>query len=259
MSAKEYEILSRITGCNWYCPYCSENVHKNLDASRQIEEKCKEYLSEFTKRLEKVENELEKKCDKTQVKSMVEEEVRKLDIGNKPEEEKKELLDCTVREMKERKEREGNLLIYNLAECESENNEERKEYDKNCLKEIFKEELELKWTLDDEIVYMKRIKRKDESAEEEEDSEAEKSPPALRIKLKDPAKKPIIFKNLNKLKETRYKNISIRNDLTIMERLEYKKLMAEGKKKEEESNGEAKYRVRGPPWNLKLVKLKAKK
>ena len=57
-----------------------------------------------------------------------------------------------------------------------------------------------------------------------------------------------------------FKNLSISNDLTTEERDLIKKQVEMAKNREEKENEGGKYifRVRGPPWNLRIVRLEAK-
>ena len=67
---------------------------------------------------------------------------------------------------------------------------------------------------------------------------------------------------MTKLKsaEAKFQNISIVNDLTQEERNKIKIKMTEAKQKEEQESEGGRYvfRVRGPPWALKIVKLKSR-
>jgi hypothetical protein len=49
--------------------------------------------------------------------------------------------------------------------------------------------------------------------------------------------------------------VRIGNDLTRTEREEEKKLYEKSKKLQEADSGEHRYRVRGPPWARKIVKV----
>ena len=78
----------------------------------------------------------------------------------------------------------------------------------------------------------------------------------LLIALEKPEKKSLIFKNTAKLKNTVYKDISLANDLTKLQREQNKKLREEAKEKNaSESTGKYLYKVVGPPWARKVAKM----
>ena len=68
--------------------------------------------------------------------------------------------------------------------------------------------------------------------------------------------KDSVFGNVSKLKGSEFQNISVRNDLTQLQRSEFEKMkkIAEERQNEDES-GKFLYRVRGPPGKLKIVKI----
>ena len=69
------------------------------------------------------------------------------------------------------------------------------------------------------------------------------------MQLKEYALKEKIFAELPKLKFSNYNHLSFNHDMTMRERVEYKKLIEEAKRREAASMGKSKFRVRGPPWN----------
>lgn len=77
-------------------------------------------------------------------------------------------------------------------------------------------------------------------------------PPPLMIVFKDLEAKDAIFKNLYKLRGK--KEITFSHDYTELEREENKKLQDEAKEKSKKEPGVV-YRVRGPPWARKIVRI----
>ena len=61
-----------------------------------------------------------------------------------------------------------------------------------------------------------------------------------------------------KLKNSDYQHIRIKHDMTKLERDQWKKLIEEAIAEEEKSGGKWEFRVRGPPWNMKIIKRKPK-
>ena len=84
----------------------------------------------------------------------------------------------------------------------------------------------------------------------------------------DPKNRPILVKFVNtslKLKLIKYtfhlKNTDYSNsiDRTIEERNSYKALLNQKKELEkEEMSGEWEFKIRGPPWDQKIIKIKKK-
>ena len=73
LSVAEYKLLSKRSDLHWYCPPCEEKAMKNLKIEKEIEERCKEYFSKYEKRLDALEQEVNKKVDVPKVKELIEE------------------------------------------------------------------------------------------------------------------------------------------------------------------------------------------
>ena len=67
-----------------------------------------------------------------------------------------------------------------------------------------------------------------------------------------------IMETTFKLRKTaKFKDVVISHDMTKLEREQCKKLVADAKQQEaQEPSGEFIFRVRGPPGNMKVVKLR---
>ncbi len=81
----------------------------------------------------------------------------------------------------------------------------------------------------------------------------------MKVILKDKEDKPRIMTRLRKLKdaEEKFKNISVTHDLSQEERDHIKEKVEEAKDKEKNfsEGGLYIFRVRGPPWNPRIVKM----
>ena len=74
------------------------------------------------------------------------------------------------------------------------------------------------------------------------------------------ATKKQLFKNIRLLgANEELRNVSISNDLTRTEREQEAALRAEAKRLNDEASGDCQYRVRGPPWARKVVKIAKEK
>lgn len=81
----------------------------------------------------------------------------------------------------------------------------------------------------------------------------------LKVILKNVDAKIELMRSLGKLQDAEevLRNLSITNDMTADEREENRRLVEEAKKKsQEDTSGHWIYKVRGPPWHRRVVRLK---
>ena len=84
-------------------------------------------------------------------------------------------------------------------------------------------------------------------------------PRPLLVEFKDEEKKTNLMSNLSNLSKApdAIKKISVQHDLTKKQRDEEKEIRERAKKMEaDDESGEFNYRVRGPPWARRIVKMK---
>ncbi|XP_063427536.1 uncharacterized protein LOC134711038 [Mytilus trossulus] len=151
-----------------------------------------------------------------------------------------------LEEINERKSRENNLIIFGIPEIDEENKEERENTDKERLNELIKD---CKIQLDKEN--LKTIKRLGKF-------NTEKLNRPILVKLPSAEPKITLFRNIHYIKTNpKYAKVGVSNDLTQAEREQEKRLWEQAKKQtEEEISGDYHFRVRGPPWARKVVRLK---
>ncbi len=134
-------------------------------------------------------------------------------------------------------------MFFNLTESKNGDAVDKTKHDKEEVKQLAKQ---CKVPISkDEMIRARRLgKQKDDK------------PRPLLIQLSNPEKKGMLFKNLKLLQQApeKYRQVSVQNDLTEKQRKKEKELREEAKKKESES-GEATFKVRGPPWARKVVKV----
>ena len=157
----------------------------------------------------------------------------------------KTALDDTMRKVDEEKERDSrsnNIIIFRVPETDVK--EDRVKSDKAYCLRLFNEVLGV--AVKDNDFKCFRLGKVDQSIR------------PLMVQCKEKSDKNKIMESLYKLRsaEPIFKNISITHDLSISERKECKTLVAEAKKKQLEESGEYLWRVRGPPGQIKLIKLK---
>ena len=83
-------------------------------------------------------------------------------------------------------------------------------------------------------------------------------PRPLLVELSDGSLKGVIFRNLHKLAnhpEESFRKLRMKHDMTKDERERAKLLYEQAKAQEMEDQGKFRYRVRGPPWDMKIVKV----
>ena len=136
-----------------------------------------------------------------------------------------------------------------MDESTSTNKEERNVHEKNLVQSIFRAcELDLE---KEEITLVKRIGKYDPKVENN------KRP--ILVAFNEIQTKKTLFKNIAKLRDSKKykgKKITVSNDLTKEERENEHKLWELAKDiQAQDESGEYKYKVRGPPWARKIVKL----
>lgn len=248
-SSAEYEILSK-SDTMWFCVSCREKVEKNIITDRKIEDRCNEIMAMYELRVTKLENEMEQKCDEGKVREIMKEEITKLRADptnieirgkqNTTDMENPQLMSTVLTEINERKRREVNIVVYGSKECKSQSTEERVKYDMDVVKKIFvvcEAKLE-----EGNIAKVIRLGR----------YTSDKADRPILVAFDKIERKQELFKNIHKLRESTVSELRISNDLTKTEREMDKKLYEEAKDK---SQGEDTFKVRGPPWARKIVKV----
>lgn len=85
-------------------------------------------------------------------------------------------------------------------------------------------------------------------------------PRPLKVTLKNKEDVQKVMANLTKLKdaEEKFRRISVTKDLTQEERAQIKQKVEEARQKEknESEGGLWTFKVRGPPWNLRIIRMK---
>lgn len=236
---------------------CSKNEAKELvqkEVEKKVAEKCsKNEAKEMIKK--EVEKEVADKLSKLETKEIILQELDKRlpnkdieavvsDKENAASPNQASNVNDVLSEIKERKQRENNFIIYGIEETKvPKKYEERQEYDLNKAIEVVqacKVEIEA-----DEIERTARIGKFNK----------EKMKRPILIVLKDGEKKRQIFKGAKDMRET-FQDVALANDFTPAERESEFKLYQEAKELEKNCQGGFKYKVRGPPWARKVVKFK---
>lgn len=156
---------------------------------------------------------------------------------------------------KDRESRSHNIIIYRVKEDNTPNNDQMDSDRKYCL-ELFNMAIGVN-VQDSDLKAVYRLGKKCDQNNESTVPDPKKHRP-LMVKFKEKTIKNLVMESVSKLRnaELYFKNVSISHDLTLTDRNECKKLLAEAKEKEEQETGEFVWRVRGQPGSLKLLKLK---
>ena len=159
---------------------------------------------------------------------------------------------------KDEEERRANIIIFNLPESNNELKAEAQQEDQDKFFDITKI-CEVPFSPKD-VVDTFRLGKKYDTAE--------KSRPVL-VKLAEEEKKKQLFKKLDLFRKHQNDEktpgdespgIQVAHDMSQEQRKEKKVLFEEAKAKDLQLESESPYRhiVRGPPWEMKIVKVKRK-
>ena len=147
--------------------------------------------------------------------------------------------------------RENNLIIYRVDESDKQTAEERTSDDQGFVDELVQDILCIP---DTRIAKVVRIGPK-----LGQDGEPRQTSRPLKVELVDKESKASVMRNLFKLgsAEERFSKISVTQNYSKEEREVIKVKVTEANKmNEEEKTKNFTYRVRGPPWDLRIVKVK---
>ena len=153
----------------------------------------------------------------------------------------------TVREVNDRERRKRNLVIHGVKEPNSSSSVDKDKLDCDFVQKVLTDGLKINCP-EGVVKSTRRLGKKT--------PEKGKGRPIL-VTLDSADKKQAIYKNLNKLRDSKYKDLSINDDMTQLERQQLKRLVEKAKDLEKKDQS-CLFRVRGPPWDRKIVKLPKK-
>lgn len=149
-------------------------------------------------------------------------------------------------EVNDRKARENNIVVYGVPEEASNNRTEEQEHDERFVQKVLSS-----CGVDDSTDKIRKVFRLGKL------KVAGKQRPLL-VQFRETQIKSDLYKNISRLKnEPEMNNITIRNDLTRLERQQEADLRREAKNMTEQAQTDGVvYGVRGPPWKRRVVKLR---
>ena len=149
------------------------------------------------------------------------------------------------KEEDDRDQRANNIVIYRVKESQKTKPEERKSDDLQFFRSLCT-------TINVGEKQVKNIIRLGAKT-------AENGPRPVKIMLENNEDKTEIMKNLTKLKnaEEKFKNVSVTHDLTDEQiKIRKEKIDQAGEMTKNDESGQFFYKVRGPPWNLRIIRVK---
>lgn len=288
-----YEALKVVSGSHWFCENCNIKVSDIIQSMIRTNEKLeqvikKQYeyentlakaevrqemienkLGEVAKEVNVIRQEMINLALKTDVEATVKKEIEEVKTVSLADIMKEELeksigsmtseiqtvkcsLDKTKVEAEEQRDRESrrnNIILYKVPESKDARAEDRNNDDKAFCLRLFNKGMQVGISEEDFGRVFRLGKRGTDEAK----------PRPLLVQFEGYAQKNMVMESLFKLKhaDTQLRSIVVAQDMTKAERQEIKNLVADAKVQEEEDmSGEYKYRVRGPPGKMKVVRIK---
>ena len=249
----------------WYCTTCKDSAVSAVKADKVVEEKCKEFLESFekslreeaiklikttcdkymltiTKRLEAVEQKLNSTVEARQSSSTT--------MGTLQANEREgQAIDC----LQDRMARKNNVVFFGVSEAEGSTREDKMADNKAKIVSIASEiGVQLK---DEDILFFKRLGKMGQTRMVKDE---EVSLPRLLLVTLTEAAKAALMKNAYKLQfsTSEMKEIQIKHDMSKEDRQREYELRQEARQKQmDNTDQDFLYRVRGPNWDRKIVKI----
>ncbi len=164
-------------------------------------------------------------------------------------------------EVVERAKRETNIIILGMAEPETTLNQKSEVVtkDRETLQKLFNTVLRAN-IREENVKEATRIGKKDSKTRTNpQGNQSKYLPRPIKISLSSANEKDRIFQHLSNLKDSEFDHISIRHDLTQLQRKEQDKMRLKARDMQTaDQSGNFLYRVRGPPGNLRVAKINTK-
>lgn len=151
-------------------------------------------------------------------------------------------------EQRDKEGRKNNIILYKVPETAAPRADERNKADISFCLQLFNNVLNV-GIGEEDLIHVFRLGRMGEND----------TPRPLMVQFADYKYKNLVMENLFKLKhsEQKFNRVVIAHDMTAKEREECKKLVAEAKQRaSEDTSGEYIYRVRGPPGQMKITRIR---
>ena len=254
MTKTKYEFLTKqSTNIHWYCDTCDITASSLLMTITHLKVNQDKLTLDVNEMKEQLTDEaMNSRIDK-RINEALKTEIENPQLATNSQKkqphtksvEEKQIVRQSIKEIEDRKSRRPNMIIYHYPEHKSQLKEEKHKHNINILKSIGDT---LNMDLESEMTKIFRLGkiREDGSAR------------PLLVALKDEETKRTLFRQLQTLKEceTPLCDIAVQHDMTPTERQESKLLYEEAKARQQTSGGKWLYKVRGPPWAQRIVRIK---
>ena len=159
-------------------------------------------------------------------------------------------------EMADRVRREKNIILHGAEEADGNLKKDQQDHDMRMVKDLLTNTLQIQ-VQDDDVVEVTRFGVKNTKERQyPKPGESKFIPRPLRVILSSTGKRDEVFQNLAKLKGSKYDRLSVRHDLTQLQRKEKDKVLAEAREaNEKERSGKYIYRARGHPGKWRVAKI----
>ena len=250
LSVTAYNVFKK-NSLHWFCAHCEDKVMKNIRNDRKIEERCAEFLKKFEVRVAALEGQIASKVDEKQVREIVE-NITTDSIIKEPPTQSHEAVLATVKDCRDSINREANFIMFRVEECDSEEAIEWKEYDNKFVNGFLH-------CIDAGEVEVARVTRIGARSKNKDRP--------IKVTCVNPEQKREVMPKVANLKyipegsaQESFKKVSATHDMSKAERQVNKLKLSEAKLKTANDNQDGKfvYKVRGPPWNRRTVRLRMK-
>ena len=241
LDSKLNEVMTRIDNLEAKLSTILQSKLDNLEVNlmkvidKKIDDRISEVEKKFTKLVESkisaFENDFQSRLKSSNHKIID----TKDDIKN--------IVNSTLSDIEKSNERKTNLVAFNVAESPSNLKSEILKHDRSIFDKII-DTCEVKTFIkEDDVIEIKRLGKR-----------GDKPRPVL-VKFRDANLKKPLFRNLGKLKDVvELKQVRIQHDMSKEERLIEKERYEKLKEMNEKSENKI-FRIRGPPWDRKIVKI----
>lgn len=252
LNKEEYRVISKRRDIFWFCPPCAIKAKAAWGKETAMEDCCKDLMDKVTEKLTELEQKMDDRMGQMETQlnttttyaETAAKGCTKVATQEFTDIVKKTVADESVKK-KQDESREGNIIIHRASESTKESPEERVADDKEFFDSFCQEALEIGKI---EVKSIIQLGKKNENSQAR----------PMKITLEEPQDKTKIMARLRKLKnaEERFR-VSVMHDLSPEDRKLVRDKVEQAKLKEKNENegGQYVYRVRGPPWDLRIVKI----
>ncbi|MEW8545714.1 MAG: hypothetical protein AB2693_19505 [Candidatus Thiodiazotropha sp.] len=231
---------------------------KNIRSDREIEERCSAFLKHFESRVEALENQISTKVDEHKVREIVQSIQSDNEQTDTPQlHSVNDTVLATVKDCRDSINREANFIMYRVKEALSDDPHERKDLDTRFVQDF----LDCITAEDVQVTSVSRLGKRDLNKVNTKDR-------PVKVTCGNPEQKREVLRKVSNLKyiedeseKSPFKKVSVTHDMTKSERQVNKSKLDEAKLKtaNDSEAGKYIYKVRGPPWNRRTVRLLAKR